>query len=180
MDKSLSKLQETVKDREAWRAAVHVVAKSRTELSDWTTVWLSRYRKTERKLNCTQQALHICRSCIWRCSWWNPWMGRLQMLRPTVLHHFTQGTWAFMDFGTNRGVLKPPATPASRRSQSEKAMILTIGLSGRGNYGDKDQRFLGAGVRGRDYQVEHWGSGGQWKDSVSTSKSTELYVKKEP
>ena len=37
MDMNLSKLQEMVKDREAWRAAAHGVAKSRTRLSDQTT-----------------------------------------------------------------------------------------------------------------------------------------------
>ena len=37
MDTSLDELQEMVKDREAWRAAVHGVEKSPTQLRDWTT-----------------------------------------------------------------------------------------------------------------------------------------------
>ena len=37
VDMSLSKLREIVKDREAWHAAIHGVAKSQRQLSNWTT-----------------------------------------------------------------------------------------------------------------------------------------------
>ena len=41
MHKNLAKLREMVKDREAWRAAAHGIAKSQTRLGNWTTTTTS-------------------------------------------------------------------------------------------------------------------------------------------
>ena len=46
LDVSLSELREMVMDREAWRAAIHGVAKSRTRLSDWTEMNWTRSKET--------------------------------------------------------------------------------------------------------------------------------------
>ena len=45
VDISLTKLMETVEDREAWRAAIHGVPKSWTRFSDWTTTTCQGFSK---------------------------------------------------------------------------------------------------------------------------------------
>ena len=61
MDMNLSELWELVMDREAWRAAIHGVAKSRTWMSDWTEL-----NRGPLSPNCRPQIAILC----W--AWTNP------------------------------------------------------------------------------------------------------------
>ena len=64
MDMSLSKLHETAKDREAWHAAVHGVAKSQTQLSDWAT-----YYHPMLNISSGEGMAPHCSTLAWKIPW---------------------------------------------------------------------------------------------------------------
>ena len=77
-DMSLSKLQEIVKDTEAWCATVHEVEKSWTGLSDWTTA-TTEWNKPETEWQMLHDSTHMRRligqTQKQTVEWWFPGLG---------------------------------------------------------------------------------------------------------
>ena len=129
MDMSLSRLQELVRDREAWHAAAHEVAKSCTQLRDWTE--LNQKKKKKKSLPSLTQGFAVTNICGINMSPVNNVLIKRKMVGPFMVKPGSVDTtdyiciaeklkfyWKFFDFLRIRTTNGPPLWAGGRVLQA--------------------------------------------------------------
>ena len=106
-DMSFSKLQETMKDREAWRAAAHGVTKNLTQLSEWTTtsLQLAFQKRSKTPQNVTIRLQELSPSQVLFC--FDSYAESKQEVKGNIGNHFLWGRKILMGIQMEGDVFKP-------------------------------------------------------------------------
>ena len=137
MNMNLSKLQETVEDRWAWRAAVHGVAKSWTWLDNWTT-GTPQVKQLAGRDTASPPSRHNCPKIPWAHSCLGSWLCPPEGLAPTLhtsalalalgpREPCTQWLWDLAPLNSGWALLAPgPQSWDSQILQTTKVLLVLV------------------------------------------------------